>query len=269
MAPEPGGVTRRGLLVGGFCALCAGVAGYEVGRVEKDLNPVGPGVITNSNWQRRRFQPDAVFGVPTSEKVVALTFDDGPDERYTTSVLDQLASHNAHATFFQIGVNALAYPALSTAVHDAGHTIGNHTFDHADLERLRPSHVEDEIDRGEAALVKVGLPRPTLFRPPKGFTDEVVDVVADGERYRTVFWGLCVERFVDHTDVRDGVIQLLGHVRPGDIILAHDGGKVVGVPGRPVLSRERTMEALPLLLAGLTRLGFKVVDIPTLLRARP
>ena len=172
---------------------------------------------------------------------------------------------DAQATFFQIGVNAQADPTLATSVLEHGHTIGNHTFDHAELELLHPGGIESEIDRGEEALVGVGLPRPVLFRPPKGYTDVAVGVLADAERYKTIFWGMCVEAFVDHQDIGAGVNTMLDRMRPGEIILAHDGGRVVGIPDRPILSRERTMQALPLLLSGLKQRGYRVVDVPTLL----
>ena len=105
----------------------------------------------------------------------------------------------------------------------------------------------------------------TLFRPPKGYTDDVVGVLADANRYRTVFWDVCVEHFVDHQSVADGVDQMLKRIRPGSVILAHDGGRIVGSGRRP-LSRHRTMEALPLLLRGLASRGLEMVDVPTLLR---
>ena len=86
------------------------------------------------------------------------------------------------------------------------------------------------------------------------------------DRYRTVFWDACVERFVNHQSVTDGVTQLLAKVRPGSIILAHDSGRIIGF-GRTALSRARTMEALPLIIKGLQENGLRVVDIPTLLAA--
>ena len=249
-----------------MCAACAGAAGYLLGdRQGVRRTETRAPAITSTNASRDRVQPDGLFRVRTHEKVVAMTFDDGPDDRYTQHVLDVLAGVSASATFFQIGVNAQADPALAKAVLHAGHTIGNHTFDHAELELLHSAGIESEIDRGEEALVSVGLPRPNLFRPPKGYTDEAVGILADAARYKTVFWGMCVEAFVDHQDIGLGVDTMLDRVRPGEILLAHDGGHVVGVADRPVLSRERTMEALPLLLKGLVQRGYRVVDVPTLL----
>ena len=269
-------MSRRAAFGGLISAACVG-AGFALGRgtaperVRTELvEGVGSGdKITSTNALRREDQPDAIFSVSSKEKVVGMTFDDGPDIRYTQHVLDLLKQYKAHATFFEIGVNALALPEVTLAVKAAGHSIGNHTYDHADLELLEPEAIDSEIDRGEDALIRVGVPRPTLFRPPKGLTDEVVGIFAEAARYRTVFWTMCVEAFCDHQDVATGVRQMLAKVRPGDIILAHDGGHVIGVPGRPHLSRQRTMEALPMLFAGLAERGYRIIDIPRLVQVGP
>ena len=252
-------VTRRGFLAGAAaCLLCAG---GTVAAAEHE----GTGVPTVNSADRLLAQPDALFRVRTREAVVALTFDDGPDPAYTPTVLDLLDRAGARATFFAIGVNATARPRLLDRVVAAGHTIGNHTFDHRDLELLTPAQVAREIDRGEQRIIAAGAPRPTLFRPPKGLTDEVVGVFADADRYHTVFWDHCLEHHVDHAPtIEDGVRALLRKVRPGSIILAHDGGHIAA-PNRPVIDRTRTMEALPVLLRGLHRLGYRMTDVPGLL----
>jgi chitooligosaccharide deacetylase len=195
---------------------------------------------------------------------VALSFDDGPDPQYTPTVLDLLDRHGANATFFVVGVNALAHGDLIAKQRKAGHTFGNHTYDHRDLERLDLADVRDEIDHGRTALDKAGVPTTALFRPPKGYTTPDVRLAAVHDEYRTVFWDACVEHFVNHQPVAQGVERMLHHVRPGSVLLAHDGGTIAGT-GRPALDRSRTMEALPLLLAGLKRKGLTVVDVPTLL----
>jgi len=221
-------------------------------------------VMQSNNAARASIQPDALFRAETSEPVVALTFDDGPDPLYTPTVLDMLKTAHVHATFFLVGVNARTHQDLVTRIVDEGHSIGNHTYDHRELELLQPHAVQAEIDRGQRALVVAGAPVPTLFRPPKGYTDEVVGVLADAARFRTVFWDACVEHFVNHQSVGAGVQQLLDKVQPGSVILAHDGGKITGSGRRP-LSRRPTMEALPQVLAGLADRGLQAVDVPTLL----
>ena len=199
------------------------------------------------------------FRARTTHRVVALTFDDGPDPRWTPQVLDQLRRHHARATFFMIGRNAEAHPALVHEVMNAGDEVANHTWDHPDLELLNPSTVDAEIEMGSTALESVGAPVPKYFRPPKGLTDDAVGVIADAHRYRTVFWDLCVEHFVDHApEIFTSVQDLLARVRPGSIILAHDGG---------IPNRGRTMLALPMVLDGLQARGYRMVDVSQLLRS--
>jgi peptidoglycan/xylan/chitin deacetylase (PgdA/CDA1 family) len=204
-------------------------------------------------------RPVVFFRVRTNEKVVGMTFDDGPDPRWTPRVLELLAQHRARATFFLVGKSVLEHPDLVHAELSGGNEVADHTWDHPDLELLSPAQVNDEIERGADALRQVGAPSPKYFRPPKGFTDEAVGVIANAHRYRTVFWELCLERFVDHTDVGGGVEAMLARVRPGAILLAHDGG---------IPNRGRTLQALPILLQGLRDRGYKIVDITQLLKAR-
>ena len=225
---------------------------------------VPPGEQTDTNRQRQAVQPNGLFRVDTDQRIVALTLDDGPDPAHTPYVLDLLNRAKAGATFFCVGVNAAFSPELVRRTVGEGHGIGNHTYNHRELQLMTPVQVQREIERGQRALVDIGIVRPDLFRPPKGFTDSIVGVLADADRFQTVFWDLCVERFVNRESVTDGVRSLLNEVRPGSIILAHDGGRIVG-SGRPPLSRAKTMEALPMLLRGLHRDGYEVVDVATLL----
>lgn len=261
-------LTRRALLAGAAVSGLVGAAGFAAGRAgqptPRQSVRLHSGERTTTNALRSAVQPDGVFRVETTSKVVGLSFDDGPDPNYTPQVLDLLAKMKARATFFVVGVNALAHRDLVARVLAEGHTIGNHTYDHASLETLDPEEVADEIERGEKAIVEAGAPKPRLFRPPRGLTDEVVAVFADAERYRTIFWNLAVEHYVLHAPIHVAAWRILARVRPGDIVLAHDGGQGGG-PGSRVINRSRTVEALPLLLEGLADHGLEVVDIPTLL----
>lgn len=197
--------------------------------------------------------------VHTTGRLVALTFDDGPDPRWTPEVLDLLRRSNASATFFVTGLNAVAHSDLVGAEVNGGNEIGDHTWSHPDLRTLAAPAIESEIVRGGAGIRAAGAPAPQLFRPPYGESDDAVAVVADAEGYRTVLWSLALEHYVDHTpDLAGGVEALLDRVHPGSIILAHDGG---------VPNRGRTLQALPLLLAGLKAQGYRVVDVSTLLAA--
>ncbi len=215
--------------------------------------------------EHRPVKSVAIFQVHTTQRLVSLTFDDGPDPRWTPQVLDVLHQHGAQATFFDTGINALAHPDLIAAEIAGGHEIGDHTWSHPDLRLLSPSAMKSELVKGAEAIHAAGAPVPLLFRPPYGSTDDAVAVAAATGGYRTVRWNLCLERYVNHgLGVVEGVEAVLGQVRPGSIILAHDGG---------IPDRTRTMQALSMLLTGLQARGYRVVDASTLLasaqRPRP
>ena len=199
----------------------------------------------------------ALFDVPVTQKVVALSFDDGPDPRWTPHVLDLLRAHDAHATFFLVGEHAKANRGLVADVLADGNEVGNHTYDHAHLPDLSRAEIRAEIRDGERAIVESGAPAPTLFRPPIGLTDERVAAEARAAGLRPVFWRLCVEHYVNHRPVPAGVQLMLDRVRPGMILLAHDGG---------IPDRSRTMDALPALLDGLAARGYRVVTVGELER---
>jgi len=264
---EQGSISRRSLLAGlGACIACAGVGRYLFEQSDKERDLLR-GFRTVSNNERHVVDPSAIFDVKTKHPFVGLTFDDGPDPRYTPKVLKLLKLYKAHATFFLIGVNAYAYPELVKQILHDGHSIGNHTFDHPELELLPQGVVKSEIDRGRDELLRAGAPDPRFFRPPKGYTDRVVDIIADKNKYKTVFWTQCVEAFVDHHAIEQSSRELVAGVRRGSIILAHDGGHIVTRPDSWV-DRKRTLKALPHVLNGLREKHLTAVDLPRLLAAR-
>jgi len=261
---------RRALLVGlGACAAVTAAAGASRAAAMQSREPPASAVPTYQRVERtselRRLQPRALLEVPTSLPLVALTFDDGPDPRYTPDVLDALAEADATATFFLIGANALAYPSLVRQLLAEGHSVGNHTYAHLDLVPQAPAAVLEEIDRAEHAITLAGRVRPTLFRPPLASTSQAVGVLSDARRYTTVYWTTCLEKYADSGTASDVAQRVLDDVRPGSIILAHDGGHVVDSATR--IDRTLTVAALPLVLSGLQRRGLRVVDVPRLVAA--
>lgn len=276
---EPAGVrrvrlSRRQLLaLSGGLAACAvgGVAGGAWGRATAP----GPGtaldkilgrdVRTTNNHRRIDADPEAIFGVSTTERVVALTFDDGPDTRYTSTVLDLLHDRGVHASFFAVGANAVAHPDLLLAARDAGHSIGNHTRNHRPLDQLPPAQAYAEILGGLTDLEGAGVPDVDLFRPPFGMTEEVIGAFASGAGLRSVFWSSCVENVLAGRSPQEAARWIVDDVRPGDIILAHDGSGWLSQPEHRRTRRERTVAALPHLLDGLADRGFDVVDVTRLL----
>lgn len=191
----------------------------------------------------------------TKEKIVALTADDGPDPRYTPLVLKILKEHNVKATFFVVGHSVEKYPELAAAYLAEGHELGNHSFSHAHLERLPINLVKQEISEGNQAIEQVMGQKVKWFRPPrKRYTKEILQAVYE-EQLQTALWTVCLENRQAPT-AQEMANRVLQRVRPGGIILFHEG----------VLDREKTMEALPLVLTGLAKQGYKVVTLSELFK---
>lgn len=208
------------------------------------------------SWSRSR--PDMIRSVHTTRRAVALSFDDGPHADYTPYVLDVLGRYDAHATFFDEGDAVVARPDLVRRTVAEGHEVGNHTLTHRDLPSLRFGEVVEEIERTARAFEDSGVVPAPWFRPPRGqFDKEAADAVRSTGLI-TVGWDVCVERYLSQfADDAQAVTAVLDQVRPGSIVLAHDGGGP---------DRHRTMAVLPALLEGLRSRGYDIVTIGDLLR---
>ena len=190
-------------------------------------------------------------------KEVALTFDDGPSN-FTGGMLDTLKKYDAKATFFALGNQINEFPLPLQRVVAEGHAIGNHTWDHTDLTTLSPKDVRGQLNDNSDAFTGRNLPAPKLFRPPYGaINDRVVDE-ARRAGMLTVMWSLDTNDYkLPAADVM--AAQVLAEVEPGSIILMHDGGG----------DRTTTSAALPIILKGLKKAGYKMVTVPQLLLDNP
>lgn len=260
---QPKDPSRRRLLRGAAVVGVVSAAGLGTAVFEEAVHAGGRRAFANEHV--RRLQPDAVIRVDTEAPMIAVTFDDGPDPAYTPHVLDILALHQMHATFFVVGVNAEAFPDLVRRTVAEGHQVANHTYDHPHLERLGIPTVEQELRWAQEVITAVGAPPPTLFRPPRGYTD---DAVARGTRalnLRTVYWSEALDPYLHRSRAPQAAADnIVGHLGPGSVLLAHDSGHI-HAPRRTIHDRSGTVAALPQLLRGLTERGVRSVTVATLL----
>ena len=157
----------------------------------------------------------------TEDKVITLTFDDGPDEIMTPRVLDVLKRHDVKATFFLIGDKVDKYPHIAKRIVDEGHIVGNHTYSHSGLFPLSSStKVKDELQRCNDAIYEaVGL-RTKLFRPPFGVTNPIIGKYVRQYGFKTIGWSI---RSLDTVKGREKVLKkVVRQLHPGAIILLHD-----------------------------------------------
>lgn len=198
----------------------------------------------------------SISSVSTSEPYIALTFDDGPSEKLTPRLLDLLAEHHIHATFFVIGENVVQHPEIVARAAREGHEIGNHSWSHPNLAKMSDEGVRSQLKRTEDAIVGATGSRPKLLRPPYGsLTPRQKHWIHDEFGYQIVLWD--VDPF-DWKRPGPSVVtnRILKETRSGSIVLSHDIH-----PG--------TIEAMPETLKELEAKGFKFVTVPELLRMAP
>ena len=194
--------------------------------------------------------------VGAENKVVALTFDDGPWPETTEEILNILKKNNIKATFFVVGRNVSSYPQLMGQVVADGHAVGNHTWSH-EYRHYSPSGAASEIDKTDDIIYKTTGVKTSLFRPPGGFLTNGLAAYARQKKDAIFMWS------ADSSDWKGGRItverlmgNLLNETQPGGILLMHDGGG----------NRSHTVKALPQLIAKLRSQGYKFVTIPELLK---
>lgn len=202
------------------------------------------------------------WSADTTEPVVALTFDDGPNPRYTGAVLDLLEAHAATATFFAIGANVERHPDLARRIVTDGHELANHTHSHPNVEQLPFPEVRREIAAGAHAIEATTGQRTRWFRPPRGMVTGAVVAAAAAEGHDLTMWSV-TRGGPSVPDADDGAVlaSMLGNLHPGAVVVLHDGVGV-GDAGRPKLVRRRDAElrALERFLAGAIQAGYRVVS---------
>ncbi|HVJ49896.1 polysaccharide deacetylase family protein [Desulfitobacterium sp.] len=195
--------------------------------------------------------PGTYFMVHTQEKVIALTFDDGPDPNYTEMVLDALKEKDVKATFFVLGENVEHNPELLLEIYKAGHEIGNHGYSHS----YSSSQAVRELVKTDQIIFNSLHQHTYFYRPPGGFVSKGVLQGVKAKGYLFTLWS------IDSKDWRNPgvnriVENVVGSSFPGAIILLHDGGE----------KREQTAEALKVIVDRLRKDGYRFVTLTELQR---
>ncbi|WP_432722609.1 polysaccharide deacetylase family protein [Jeongeupia wiesaeckerbachi] len=187
-------------------------------------------------------------------KRIALTFDDGPSV-YTTALLKVLDKHQVKATFFFLGAQLAESPEPARAALKAGHTIGNHSYDHPYLTDLSPSQLWDVQFGRTQRLIKEKLGVvPALIRPPYGFVNDSQVTLLAGKQLKLILWSIDTQDW--YVAQRLGAANalyntVLNHVHPEAIVLMHDGGGF----------RAGTVEAVDMLIPALKKQGYEFVTV--------
>ncbi|MBE9206043.1 polysaccharide deacetylase family protein [Nostoc sp. LEGE 06077] len=204
----------------------------------------------------REFQGKTIYEakLPITDKVIALTFDDGPGPKNTTQVLDILKQNHIKATFFLVGQMVSFHPQIVKQIADEGHVLGNHTWHHW-YRRMDVATAASEINRTADIIYKLTGVKTTLFRPPGGFLHNGLVDYAKSQKYAIMMWSDESGDSQSRGQAATLIKNVEKSVKPGGIVLMHDGGG----------NRSRTVKALPQIIADLKAQGYKFVTIPELL----
>src|ERR1017187_692837 len=232
------------LALTGAATLGAVAAGYQ------SMAPTG-------QWYGRTFT-----GLASGTKQLALTYDDGPNDPHTLRLLEVLAKHNVHATFFLIGRYVRPRPEIAREVVKAGHVVGNHTFTHPLLTLKSASEIRRELTDCRSALQDAIGEHSNLFRPPFGGRRPAVLRVARELGLEPVMWNVTG---YDWNAPPSSVVErkVTKQIRGGDVILLHDGGhKEMGA------DRSQTVLATDRLIPRYKAEGREFVTIPQMLEGK-
>jgi peptidoglycan-N-acetylglucosamine deacetylase len=230
-----------GLALTGVATLGAVAAGYQ------SMAPTG-------QWYGRTFT-----GLARGGKKLALTYDDGPNDAYTPRLLEVLARHNVHATFFLIGRYVRQVPEIARQIAGAGHIVGNHSFTHPLLTLKSAAGIREELSTCRSALQDAIGGNSNLFRPPFGGRRPAVLRVARELGLDPVMWNVTG---YDWNAPPAAAIEekVAKQIRGGDVVLLHDGGhKQMGA------DRSQTVLATDRLIERYKAEGFEFVTIPQMM----
>lgn len=196
----------------------------------------------------RSLGQDGIFRSSQIEKKqIALTFDDGPNKKWTEKYLELLKEKEVRATFFMLGKNAETYPELVQKIAADGHDIGIHSYDHNDLKKESFSSIQQDLIHSQDILTQITGNIPSLFRPPYGSIDSQVIQVAQEQGLLVVLWNVDPQDWL--MDTKEQVAEaVLSHVKPGNIVVMHEGKSV-------------TYGALPVIIDTLREQGYEFVTI--------
>jgi peptidoglycan-N-acetylglucosamine deacetylase len=224
----------------------AAASAYSLGY--QSLAPTG-------QWFGRAF-----YGLKRGSKQIALTFDDGPNDPHTLNLLDVLAKHNVHATFFLIGRYVCQCPDIVREAVSHGHVLGNHTFTHPLLTFQSGSRIRQEIQQCREAITDAVGEHSNLFRPPWGGRRPGVFRLVRELGLDPIMWNVTGYDW-DSPSAEYIEKKVNDRVCGGDVLLLHDGGhQAFGT------DRSKTVQAVDHLIARYKSQGYEFTTIPEMMR---
>ena len=199
------------------------------------------------------------IGLPRGSRLMALTYDDGPNDPYTWRLMEVLESHGVKATFFLIGQFVQQKPEIARALVDAGHAIGSHTWDHPNLIFRSTSGVRRQLVQAQKAIIDATGIEPNSFRPPFGGRRPASLRAVRAFGLLPVMWNVTCYDWKAKS-AGEIVAHAERQIRGGDVVLLHDGGY-----RRMGADRSPTVEASDRILTRYQVEGYEFVTIPRMM----
>jgi peptidoglycan/xylan/chitin deacetylase (PgdA/CDA1 family) len=209
------------------------------------------------SFVRNRLGSLVLWRVRTDQPLVALTFDDGPDPRYTERFLSALGGERA--TFFVLGMNVRQWPHLAKAMADAGHELASHGDSHRTMTRVLPQGTVRDLRQARETIIQATGAAPRFYRPPFGRFNLASWIETSRLGMRRTLWTAGARDWEQEATPALIADRILDAAEPGTILLLHDSD---GDPGAP----ENTLAALPAILQGLRQRGLRPVTLSELVR---
>ena len=197
--------------------------------------------LVRSPWWLKMLFPRRIWTMPGNEKIIYLSFDDGPEPSVTPYVLDELAKYDAKATFFCIGKNCIQYPEVYDRILADGHATGNHSFDHLNGWENNDAVYLDNVLKAKRSI------NSALFRPPYGRLKHKQQQLLLKEGFKIIMWSVLSGDFDEGISPEKCCENVINKTRSGNIIVFHDSLKAY----------EKMIYALPLVLKHFTLKGYR------------
>lgn len=193
-------------------------------------------------WLLRKYYSGCVWNIETDQKIIYLSFDDGPHAQSTPFILGQLRKFNAMATFFCIGKNVIQEPGLYKSIMEDGHRVGNHTHNHVNGWKTSDKEYFENIRLASNYIDS------DLFRPPYGKISrfQIRHLTRDPIRFKIIMWDVLSGDFDQSVSGDECALNVIRNSRPGSIVIFHDSAKAY----------DRMCVALPKVLEHFSQLGF-------------
>lgn len=188
-------------------------------------------------------------------KIVALTFDDGPNPPYTNQILDILKKEGIKATFFVCGANAKRHPELIKKIHQDGHLLGNHSYNHSYV-KTRLGLIRAEIMETQKIIYRETRQKELLFRAPWGFIPFWLSKKLHKDGFKIISYSGIARDWIRRLSPEQIAKNVNTKIKPGQNLLLHDGMNT-----REGSDRSKTVAALPVIINNLRSQGYQFVPL--------